>query len=127
MNKKGFSILVITTIAFCAFVAGLYLGRNAGSPAVVVSVPAAMQTLPQETTAPVPLPTAAPVTFPININTADKETLMALPGIGEVYAQRIVDYREAFGPYKNVEALMNVEGIGETRMEAILDLITIGG
>ena len=52
---------------------------------------------------------------------------MALPGIGQVLAQRIISYREEYGSFQTVEDLMNVEGIGEKRMEDILDLITTGG
>ena len=67
------------------------------------------------------------ISFPISINDADKESLMALPGIGEVLAQRILDYRDENGAFSAPEALLNVEGIGKKRLEEILDLITIGG
>ena len=63
----------------------------------------------------------------MDINTADMQTLSTLPGIGEVLAQRIVDYRQTHGRFTAVEQLTNVEGIGEGKMEAILELITIGG
>ena len=52
---------------------------------------------------------------------------MALPGIGEVLAERILSYRTEYGNFATVEGLLNVEGIGEKRIEEILDLITIGG
>lgn len=61
----------------------------------------------------------------ININTASAAALTALPGIGEVLAQRIVDYREANGPFRTVAELTKVKGIGEKKLEAILDLITV--
>ncbi len=48
----------------------------------------------------------------IDINTADVRALDTLPGIGEVLAGRIVEYREAHGPFPSVEALDHVEGIG---------------
>lgn len=62
----------------------------------------------------------------ININTASAEELQALPGIGPSYAQRIVEHREKNGPFKKVEDLLNVRGIGEKTFEKIRDRLTIG-
>ncbi|HIQ67031.1 MAG TPA: helix-hairpin-helix domain-containing protein [Candidatus Faecousia intestinavium] len=70
---------------------------------------------------------AEEVSFPLDINQADSEALQALPGIGEVLAGRIIAYRDENGPFSSPDQLMNVEGIGEKRLEAILDYITIGG
>ncbi|MGB9791141.1 MAG: helix-hairpin-helix domain-containing protein [Thermacetogeniaceae bacterium] len=62
----------------------------------------------------------------VNINTASaKELDEALPGIGPTLAQRIVEYREQHGPFRSVEDIKNVSGIGERRFEQIKDLITI--
>ena len=63
----------------------------------------------------------------ININTADAALLSTLPGIGSTLAQRIVEYRDANGPFRSVAGLLAVAGIGEGKLEAILDLITTGG
>ena len=62
----------------------------------------------------------------ININTASKEELETLPGIGEVLAQRIIDYRRTNGYFKSIEEIKEVSGIGEKKFEAIKDLITVG-
>ena len=61
----------------------------------------------------------------ININTADEKQLDALPGIGPTLAARIVEYRQANGPFKSIEEVKNVSGIGEKRFADIKDLITV--
>lgn len=61
----------------------------------------------------------------VNINTANKEKLMNLPGIGETTAQRIIEYREQNGKFKKIEDLQNVSGIGEAKYNNLKDKITI--
>ncbi|MGB9886015.1 MAG: helix-hairpin-helix domain-containing protein [Moorellales bacterium] len=61
----------------------------------------------------------------ININTATAQELEALPGIGPTLARRIVAYREEHGPFRTVEDIKNVSGIGEGRFAQIKDLITV--
>lgn len=65
------------------------------------------------------------VTFPVNINTASAKELDALPGIGEVLAQRIIDYRNANGPFQSVDDLIKVKGIGEKTLEKIKPYATV--
>lgn len=55
----------------------------------------------------------------INLNKADKELLMALPGIGEKLAQRIIEYREEKGSFSAEEELMEIKGITEYRYEKL--------
>lgn len=61
----------------------------------------------------------------ININTASKESLMTLTGIGESKAVSIINYREEKGLFKTIEDIMNVTGIGEAVFAKIKDSITI--
>ena len=60
----------------------------------------------------------------VNINTADKEELMSLPGIGEATASAIINYRED-NTFGSVEDIMNVSGIGESKFNNIKDLICV--
>ena len=60
----------------------------------------------------------------ININTATVDELCTLKRIGPSYAQRIVDYRKAHGPFQNPEDVMNVQGIGNKTFEANRNMIT---
>ena len=78
-------------------------------------------------TVPASQETNPPSSGPVNVNTADLDALMTLPGIGEVLAQRIIDYRQNYGPFQYPEELTNVSGIGEKRLDAIWDYITVGG
>ena len=65
------------------------------------------------------------VTRKINLNTASIEELEELPGIGPTLATRIVEYREKHGPFRKVEQLMNVPGIGIKKFESLKDKVRI--
>lgn len=61
----------------------------------------------------------------VNINTASKEELDTLPGIGESTANKIISYREENGKFKSIEEIKEVSGIGDSKFEQIKDLIEI--
>ena len=61
----------------------------------------------------------------ININTAEKEELMTLTGVGEAKAQSIIAYREEHGGFQSIEELMQIEGIKEGVFNKIKEDITI--
>ena len=61
----------------------------------------------------------------INVNTATATELEELPGVGEVIAQAIVDYRTENGPFASVDQLLDVSGIGDATLESIRDLVTV--
>ena len=63
----------------------------------------------------------------LNLNTATKEELIALPGIGPAKAQAILDYRNAHGGFKSVEELKDVKGIGAKRFEKLKGELTVAG
>lgn len=128
MKNRPLTLLFSITFLFIAFTLGFFLGRNQNHESVVLT----------------PLPTAAwhnasvcapsetaeagnAVSYPLDLNTADLNALTSLPGIGETLACRILDYREQNGSFSQPEELMNVEGIGPGKLEAILDYIEAGG
>lgn len=62
---------------------------------------------------------------PVNINTADEETLSTLPGIGTTRAQQIIAYREQHGGFKTIEEILEISGIGPASFERLKELITV--
>ena len=62
----------------------------------------------------------------IDLNQASAVQLESLPGVGEVTAARIVEYRQENGGFKKIEELMNVRGIGERNFLRLRPLVTVG-
>ena len=69
-------------------------------------------------------PGSAPAA-PVNLNTATLEQLDTLDGVGPGIAQRIIDYREQHGGFRNVDELGEVPGIGDKRMATLRPLVTV--
>lgn len=105
--------LVLTAIVFSSFTCA----KRSRFPAPPASTANALETAS---------PALTPATVRrVNINTASAKELETLPGIGEGYAQRIVEYRQKYGPFGRPEHLMMVRGISDRRFRALRDLITI--
>jgi competence protein ComEA len=86
------------------------LAALAAAPAITVATPAAVTAASAEK---------------VNINTASVKELQKLEGIGRGVAQRIVDYREANGPFKRGEDLRKVEGVGPATFERNRERIVV--
>jgi comEA protein len=122
MKNRISLCLLVVTLVFLSGLAGFYIGRNTnrGNVDIEILKPAVTATVPSETGA-----TEATLPGKVNINTALKEELVTLPGIGETLAERIIAYREENGPFQKTEELLNVNGIGEQKWEAIRDLVCV--
>lgn len=64
-------------------------------------------------------------TSQININTASAKELETLPGIGKSLAERIIEHREKYGPFRRAEHLIIVRGISDRRFRALRAMITV--
>ncbi len=64
--------------------------------------------------------------LPIDLNRATAEDLDAIPGIGPALAQRIIDYRQAHGPFKQIEDLREVSGIGPQNLQKLKPYLGLG-
>ena len=61
----------------------------------------------------------------VNINTGGVEELKALPGVGDLLAQKIIDYREKNGKFKTIDDLKNVSGIGDKKFESMKEYVSV--
>ncbi|MEK7252518.1 MAG: ComEA family DNA-binding protein [Actinomycetota bacterium] len=68
---------------------------------------------------------SAPSDGRVRINTADVASLEVLPGVGPVLAGRIVAYRDAHGPFGTIEDLLEVPGIGESKLAAMRESVIV--
>ena len=128
MRKPNYSILIIATLLFVSFIMGYSLGRSQVKSEIVVSTSRNLTQMPTEAVSVTEqVQNTESAGFPVNINRATKEELTALPGIGDVLAQRILDYRKNNGKFGSAEELLNVEGIGKKKLEEFLNYIVIGG
>ena len=113
-NRRSLFLLVIASLLL-GLVLGLSLKSHRLEEIRITSTTRTVSDLPEE------------ITLLVNINTASPEQLSALPGIGEGFARSIIEYRETNGSFESVEELLKVDGIGHSRLEAILDYVTVGG
>lgn len=115
-------LLLGLTAAFLLLTAGYFLGTRSTADPYRVDAQALLP--PVESAAAIPKGTAAPAEK-INLNTATAAELETLPGIGEKRAADIVADREAKGPFRIVEDITRVSGIGEGTLAGLIDEITV--
>ena len=104
---------LVTALALCAMTVCFAMGQLTPEPLALLPSPP-------------PVQSQAATQGRVNLNTAGLEELDALPGIGPARAQAILDYREEHGPFRYVEELIYVSGIGEGILEKLMDLVTVG-
>lgn len=78
-----------------------------------------------ETSSPVTVVELEPDRERLDLNSASAPELERLPGIGPSLAEKIVDHRDANGPFHQIEDLLNVSGIGPAKLDAIRDLVEV--
>lgn len=120
MERRKFPVLLVSlAVCFTVFLAGLFFGRRMGRQdfdwTFGDEIPASTTQATEE----------AVQDGKLNVNEASAQELAELPGIGTVLAERIVEYRTAYGPFQSLEELCGVDGIGEKRLEDLQDYAAV--
>lgn len=113
ITKTEWILLVLTAVFLCVLLALFFQDRTEMNDTGIA------------TEIEVPQEEILPDISPLDLNSATQEELAQLPGIGEELAGRIVEYREANGPFESIEELMEVSGIGEGKLAALEDRVTV--
>ncbi|MBR1497885.1 MAG: helix-hairpin-helix domain-containing protein [Oscillospiraceae bacterium] len=127
LRKTELWAIVLTAVFLTG--AGAYrLGRRGGAAEVTVSraaVATFSPALPEAS--PEPAAASEPPEGPVDLNTAGVEELKRLDGVGDALAARIVEDREANGPFASVEDITRVSGIGQKILDSNRGRLTVGG
>ena len=141
-ERKVVWTAVILTVILSVFTIGFAAGRRPEREGVVLissvsekdTMPSADQSAAQSTSESKAVSepeedtseqTPDTVQFPINLNTATAEELIAVPGIGEVTAGKILEYRAQIGRFESVDELLEVKGIGEKKLASMREYLSV--
>ena len=125
MKKASQYSLILVSCAFVVFLAGIFFGRNTNYHLLPNSAETeTVATIPEDL---VVYSTDVYINGKLNINAASKEDLTLLPGIGDVLSDRILAYREEHGKFQEIDELLSVDGMGDSKLAKIKDYITVGG
>ena len=116
--KNGKNILLFICTMALVLVIGIFVGRNIDTEYVKLNDNDAVIQTPI---------IRSEEDYRLDINTATKAQLIDLPGIGEIIADRIIQYRTDYGSFASTDELLKVEGIGAGKLEQIEKLIQVGG
>lgn len=123
--SKWEGVVILLAAVFLAFTAGWFLRGSSSARPLRVETERSLEAAAAVTALPAPAGQRPAEPEKININTADAETLAALPGIGEKRAAAIIADREENGPFRFSEEITRVKGIGEETMNQFIGRITV--
>lgn len=120
-RSKHIKIIIFIAAVILLTCVGAVIERFEGDPFTIEKIQVEENTIVDVS------PTAEPQVLyeKININTADRELLCTLKGIGEVTADKIINYRTEHGDFGAIEEIMNVPGVGEKTFDRIKDAICV--